>query len=540
MQVKYNRIIAAQQPGSTLALSTPYVEFDGNNKITVVGSPTISDVQAIMIGIRNPKKKANSNDDDGQAKCAEVWVDELRSDRFQQGGRLGSHRTGISHPGRPRADPADRSYRSANYADLEEKQTEHPLEEMTMLGFDTDLEFGKFFPEKTGIRIPVHFDYSLQKNTPKYDPMNPDLLLNNVVKAMETETAKDSVKALAEDLTERMNVNLMNVRKDRTKDRKPRVYDVENFSVSYAYSQIYHRDADITFDMRKKHMGGLGYNFANNPKNVQPFSRAKGLSKSKALQLIKDFNFYYLPRSFSFRTDMNREYDARQFRNKSKAIVPMETFYIKKWDWSRNYDLKYDFAKSVKISLNALAGSFINEPAGKVDKSNRDQIWNQIFSGGTMNTYTQQFSITWDLPFAKVPVLNFINLTAGYQAGYRWTASPVSVQAKLGNMIENNQTRALNGGMNFVTLYNKVPYLKKINSGQPTGKEQEKKLAEPKAGQGTKAEEPCRLAEGGEAEVQCREGDPRKHPAHPDDGEESHLPVHPGQRYHDARLQART
>jgi len=62
-----------------------------------------------------------------------------------------------------------------------------------MIGFDTDLEFGKFLPgKKTGIRIPVHFDYSLQKNTPKYDPMNPDLLLNNVVKAMETETAKDS------------------------------------------------------------------------------------------------------------------------------------------------------------------------------------------------------------------------------------------------------------------------------------------------------------------------------------------------------------
>jgi len=89
------------------------------------------------------------------------------------------------------------------------------------------------------------------------------------------------VKALAEDLTERMNVNLMNVRKDRTKDRKPKVYDIENFSVSYAYSQIYHRDADITFDMRKKHMGGLGYNFANNPKNVQPFSRQRGCPKAR-------------------------------------------------------------------------------------------------------------------------------------------------------------------------------------------------------------------------------------------------------------------
>lgn len=471
VQVKYDRIQASQEPGSTLTISTPYVEYDGKNKITVVGSPTISDVQAIMIGIRNPKKKANSADDDGQAKCAEVWVDELRLTGFNKD-------PGWAAIARASATLADLgrvqltgSYRSANYADLENKQTEHPLEAMTMLGFDTDLELGKFFPEKTGIRIPVHFDYSMQKNTPKYDPMNPDLLLTDVVKVMDTQEAKDSVKALAEDLTERLNVNLMNVRKDRVKDRKPKVYDIENFSVSYAYSQIYHRDADITFDMLKKHTGGLGYNFNNNPKNVAPFSKSKALAKSKALQLIRDFNFYYLPKSFTFRTDMNREYDARQFRNKSRAIVPMETFYIKKWDWSRTYDLKYDFSKSVRISLNALAGSFIDEPAGKVDKSNNSQIWNQIFSGGTMNNYTQQFGITWDLPFAKIPILNFINLTAGYQAGYRWTASPVSVQARLGNLIENNNQRALNGGMNFLTLYNKSGYLKRINSDQQKGKE---------------------------------------------------------------------
>lgn len=471
VQVKYNRIVAAQQPGSTLSLSTPYVEYDGTNKITVVGSPTISDVQAIMIGVRNPKKKSNSADDDGQSKCAGVWVDELRLTGFNR-------EAGWAAVARVSATLADLgriqlqgSYRSANYADLENKQTEHPLEAMTMLGFDTDLELGKFFPEKSGIRIPVHFDYSLQKNTPKYDPLNPDLLLTDVVDAMQTTQAKDSVRVLAEDLTERLNVNLMNVRKDRTKDRKPRIYDIENFTVSYAYSQLYHRNSDIAFDMRKKHTGGIGYNFSNSPKNVQPFGKSKALSKSKAFLLIKDFNFYYLPKSFTFRTDMNREYDERQFRNKSKAIVPMETFYIKKWDWTRNYDFKYDFSKSVKISLNAMAASFITEPAGKVDKSSRSMIWEQIFSGGQMNNYSQQFSITWDLPFSKVPILNFINVTAGYQAGYIWSASPVSVQARLGNMIENNSTRTVNGGLDFRKLYDKVPYLKKINAGKQPGKE---------------------------------------------------------------------
>jgi cell surface protein SprA len=467
VKVKYDRILAMQQAGNTLSASMPYVEMDGPNKITVVGSPTISDVQAILIGVRNPKKTTDTQNDDGQEKCAIVWVDELRLTGFNK-------QPGWAATARIAADLADLgriqftgSYSSANFSDLEEKQTERPLEAMTNLGFDTDLDFGKFFPEKSGVRIPTHFDYSMQKNTPKYDPLNPDLLLKDVVDAMPTKEKKDSVRSNAEDLTERTNINLMNVRKDRTNDKKPKVYDIENFNVSYAYSQLYHRDPDIAFDMRKKHTGGIGYNYSVLPKNVTPFSRSSFLSKNKGLQLIKDFNFYYLPRAFSFRTDMNREYNERQYRNKSRAIVPMETFYMKKWDWSRIYDLKYDFSKSLKISLVANAASYFKEAPGKVDKvPDSLNIWKQFWSGGQMNNYNQQFSITWEVPLSKIPILNWIGVSLGYQAGYRWAASPTSIQAQMGNQIENTNTRAMNGSFNMVNLYNKVPYLKKVNAGK--------------------------------------------------------------------------
>jgi len=466
VQVKYERIIEMRKPGSTMTLSTPYSIWDGQNKISIVGSPTISDVRAIMIGVRNPKKTTNSPDDDGQAKCARIWVDELRLSEFNKKG-------GWAAVARIAANLADLgriqltgSYSSAGFGMIEQKTTERPMEAKALLGFDTDIDFGKFFPERTGIRVPMHFDYSLQKITPLYDPMNPDLYLTTVIDVMDTKYAKDSVRTLAVDYTERRNFNLMNVRKDRTSDKKIRPYDIENFNASYAYSEMYHRSADIEYELRKRYSGGLGYNFAVAPKNIIPFNKSKFLSKSKSLKLVKDFNFYYSPKSFSFRTDMTREYDQRKFRNKSRGIVPMETFYVKQWDWTRMYDLKYDFSKSLRLSWSANARSFINEPPGKVDKSTRDEVWNEIFSIGTMNSYSQQASVTWEVPLAKVPILNWINLTAGYQSGYRWSASPISVQVKLGNMIENNVTYALNGGLNFVNLYNKIPYLKTINQGK--------------------------------------------------------------------------
>ncbi|TSA27200.1 MAG: cell surface protein SprA, partial [Bacteroidetes bacterium] len=466
VQVKYQRIIEMRKPGSNLTLSMPYSQYDGKNKITVVGSPTISDVRAIMIGIRNPKKTTGTIDDDGQAKCAEIWVDELRLSDFNKKG-------GWAAIARVAADLADLgriqltgSYSSAGFGSIEQKTTERPMESVTLLGFDTDIEFGKFFPERTGIRIPMHFDYSMQKITPLYDPLNPDLHLTDVVNAMDTKAAKDSVRSLAIDYTERKNFNLMNVRKERTSDRKVRPYDIENFNVSYAYSETFHHSPDIEYELKKRYSGGIGYNFSISPQPFKPFDKSKFFSRYKSLQLIKDFNIYYIPKNFSFRTDMTREYDQRKFRNKSRAIVPMETFYIKQWDWTRVYDLKYDFSKSLRFTWTANARSFINEPPGKIDKSNRDQVWNEIFSIGTMNNYNQQATITWEVPFSKIPLLNWINLTAGYQAGYRWSASPVSVQEKLGNVVENNVTYALNGGMNLISLYNKVPYFKKINQGK--------------------------------------------------------------------------
>ena len=461
--VKYNRNITLQQQGTIVSSALPYVEYDGKNKITVVGSPTISDVKAIMIGVRNPKKTASSPDDDGQAKCAEIWVDELRLTDFNTQG-------GWAVTARIAADLADLgrvqltgSYSSPSFGTLEESQTQRELQAITNFGFDTDLELGKFFPAKSGVRIPMHFDYSLVVNTPKYDPLNPDILYKDVLKAYSTKGARDSIRALREDYTYRKNFNLMNIRKDRTSTKKAKIYDIENFSVSYAYQEIFHRDPDIEYDLQKKYSGGIGYSWSGLPKNVQPLTRVRALSKNKYLQLFRDFNFYYLPKSFTFRTDMNREYEERKYRNKSDAIVPMETFYLKNWDWSRLYDLKYDLTKTVKIALVANANSFINELPGQIDKSDRAEIWNQIFKFGTQTNYTQQFSVTWDVPIQKIPMLDWVQLQTAYQAGYHWTASPLSVQSQFGNNIENANTLTLNGNITMTTLYNKVSFLKKIN-----------------------------------------------------------------------------
>jgi cell surface protein SprA len=399
-------------------------------------------------------------------------MDELRLTDFNKKG-------GWAATARIAADLADLgriqltgSYMSDGFGSIEQKQTQREMKSTLGFGFDTDLELGKFFPEKSGIRIPMHFDYSMLRSTPKYDPLNPDILFKDELNTFGTKGQKDSVRMQSDEYTQRKNFNLMNVRKDRVGDKKARIYDIENFNVSYAYSEIYQRNPDIEYDLKKKYTGGIGYNYAAVPKNVVPFSKTKSITRHKSLRLLADFNFYYLPRSFSFRTDMNREFEQRKFRNKSVYDIPMETFYIKKWDWARIYDLKYDFSKSLKFTLVANANAYVDEPPGKIDHSNSAQVWSQIFSFGTMNNYNQQFAGTYDLPFSKIPYLEWISVTAGYQANYHWTSSPVSLQARLGNTIENSSNKMMNGRLNLVSIYSKSPYLKKILQANTTSGKQ--------------------------------------------------------------------
>ncbi|NDC42328.1 MAG: cell surface protein SprA, partial [Chitinophagia bacterium] len=57
----------------------PYSTTDSKgNTIIILGNPNIGTAKNMMLGILNPKKTSKTPGDDGQAKCVEVWFDEMR------------------------------------------------------------------------------------------------------------------------------------------------------------------------------------------------------------------------------------------------------------------------------------------------------------------------------------------------------------------------------------------------------------------------------------------------------------------------------
>ena len=509
VEVKQRRNEAMNQPNSNVRLNYIYSEKkkkgtvdnkDYYHTIKVIGNPSISDVEAMMIGIRNPKRQNLSDIDDGQPKSAVVWINELRLTDLSSNG-------GIAATGRIEATLADLgrvsvngSYSSAGFGALDSRIVNNTFEATSAFNVSTDLELGKFF-ENTGLKIPMHIDYSQNKVTPLYNPYDPDIKLKDALAAMNSDEERKEFTSTIHDYTRQRNINFMNVRKERVAKKKntdegeskpkensrdpnrgiggsrnlPKVhiYDIENFNLSFSYNETFQENTDIKYYMVKTYRGGLGYNYAGNPKAVEPFAKAKWASKP-ALQIIKDINFYYAPKSITFNTEMYRYHSEREMRNKSGGIINIVPTFSKQWDWTRNYQLRYDLTKALTFDYSAQAQAYIYEPAGFVDKSvdpekwqkNQDTIKDELKHLGSMSRFTQNVNANYTLPINKIPIFNWITASASYQGTYNWTAPAKSIQPRLGNTIENSNNIQGNANLDFAKLYNKVPYLKQINTPQ--------------------------------------------------------------------------
>ncbi|MDD3876222.1 MAG: cell surface protein SprA [Bacteroidales bacterium] len=467
-EAKIERNTLMRLPNSEVLLTTPFTVMHGENKVIIVGNPTLSNVKTIMIGVRNPKKSTVGDGDDGQPKCVEVWVNEMRLTDFDdQGGWAANARlqTGLADLG---TFTVAGFISTPGFGSIDKKVAERQKETITQYDFATNLELGKFFPESTGIRIPMHFDYSKMISTPQYNPLNPDIIFADDLETYPSEEDRDSIKAISRELTQRRSINFMNVRKDRVGSTKTRLYDIENFDFTYAYTEINHSSFDVIFDNKKTYKGALGYNFSTNPKNVSPFSRSAFLRKYKFLALIRDFNFYYMPKTLSFRTDLDRLYNETLLRDKTQAKLIIEPNYVKAFDWNRSYNMRFDLTRSLNFDFAAMATARIDEPQGRIDKDDddynqkRDTIISNIKDFGRITSYNQTLNANYNIPINKLPLLNWVSANARYTGTFNWAAAPLST-IELGNTIQNSNNKQLNLNANMTSLYNMVPYLKKLN-----------------------------------------------------------------------------
>jgi len=482
VNLKLARNRAVEASGGALTITNVYSELDGDNKVYVRGNPSLSSVRSIFLGVRNPKRDANNpNGDDGTTKCGEVWFNELRLTNFDQRG-------GWATIGRASAKLADignvavaAGYKSIGFGSIEQKVNERRRSDEATFNVTSSLYLGKFLPEKAGMDIPMFVNYGTIVSNPQFDPLDQDVVFKDELENVSTKAERRELKRRSQDYTQNKSINFTNVKKNRTGSAKPHIYDVENLNVSYGYDEIYKRDINIEYNVTKIHRGALGYNFNTIPKYISPFSKSKSLG-SKYMRPIKDLNINFVPTSLNFRTEVIRTYGEKLYRNNSGySDVIRDTFFNKNFEIRRLYDFKYDITKSIKIDFSANNYSLVDEPVGRVDtKEAKDSIksnlWGENYFLGRNKQYTQNGNVSYQVPFNKFPMTDWISLNARYGFTYNWQAGQFlpnritgvyETDPRTGNTIQNSQSKQLSSNFTLTTLYNKIPYLKKINSPKP-------------------------------------------------------------------------
>lgn len=453
--------------GQPWPLDVPFEYTDGDAIIRVMGTPDMSKVRHYMLGVRNPLRGSASSSplDDGRELSGEFWFNELRlSDFDDRGGWAATARMDIKL-----ADFANIAVSgtksSIGWGSINQRFAERNRSEDLFVDVTSSVELGRFFHPRHGVIIPFFFNLSRQRSTPEYNPLNPDIELNRSLATLSA-AQQDSLRRRVEFFTHRSSFSFNNVRKIRTNNEKPiRPWDVENFSLSYAFSNYAHRDFNTLHSTQKTYRGAVDYTFSTpDKKEIEPFK----FVKSDYLRLIRDVNFNVLPSLINFRMDVNRIYHENTFRDNS-SDNPLPTLYNKNFNMNRIYGISWDLTRSLRLDFNATNYAIIDEPLGPLDVAARDTMWRNFWRMGRTTDYNQMMNVTYTFPINKIPYLEWVNIIGRYGTQFNWHSEPLlamqSPDINIGNHIQNNRTIQLNPSLSLPALYNKFGFIRR-NTGR--------------------------------------------------------------------------
>jgi len=475
--------LKAQRDREGFSLDRPYPSsgprmVDSRQGIRLLGRPDLSQVKLMMIGVRNKTTT------DKRAFNVCVWANELRLTDFDR--TPGWALNAVASTKLADLGTINGSYKhiSFGYGGVQSKIYERTRGVTNAYDVAMNMSLDKLLPKWTGLKIPVYASFQRTVIDPKYDPANPDTRLAAALKSFNTDAEKDAYLKIITDTETRRSLNFTNVRRVKLDPKaKQHIYDIENFSFTYAYSEATRTNFNLQENTQRNIRGGLAWQYSSKFQGFEPFKDAKW-TKPKSLQLIRDFNFNPVPTSISIRGDLDRSFNKIVYRNASAEVSSSIPNFQKYFVFNRSYNVQWNLAKALSVDYNSRATAIIDEPDGDLDTDSlRQVVKDNLKKLGRTKNFEQNLTANYTFPFDKIPVVNWIGADYRFNVGYSWRAGPLEKvdSLKLGNIIQNSNDMALTGKLDFVKLYNKVKFLKGINTPKrPLTTQEKAKLAKAK------------------------------------------------------------
>ena len=443
-----------------------YSEYDPSNpanKVSIVGNPSLGEVRTIMIGVRNNSRTVQH---------VEVWTNELRLQQFaNKGGWAAQSQLNLQL-----SDVATLNLsghvETEGFGGLEETVSQRRDDNLYEYSVTTNVQAGKFLPEKAKLNAPIYYSYSKQRTSPRYNPLDSDMELEEALNGLSTKHEKDSLKNIAEKVVVNKNFSLTGVRFNIATKRHPMPYDPANFTFGYAYSTRNTTGETTAWEKDQNWKYSFNYSWSPNLAPFEPFKKSK--SKSKWFKILRDQTFNFLPQNIAFNSDITRSYyelqerDMEQLDGSNSLPLSWSSDFL----WNRSFQLRWDFTKNLHANFSSGTNAEIEQPYTAVNKDLypdrytawKDSVWNSIRHLGRPLTYQQTFDLSWKVPINKLPIFDWVNTDLSYNATYNWTrGTELADGTSMGHTIANSRNVTANGKLNLETLYNHVPFLKTVN-----------------------------------------------------------------------------
>jgi cell surface protein SprA len=444
-------------------LFSDYDPDQPNNRVSVMGNPTLGEIKTMMIGVRNLS---------GSIKSGEVWINELRlQDVVNSGGWAASGALNMQLSDVGTLNLTGKII-TEGFGGLEDGVAARTTDDYKTYSLTTTIELGKLFPDKMKVTAPLYYSVTKEITKPKYNPLDTDMNLDDALEAANKQE-RDSIENIAVTKSTSTNFSLSNVRFDIKTKRHPMPYDPANFSFSYSHSHRHTSGKTTVYENDDQWRGSLNYSYTPVYKPWEPFKKSK--SKSKWMALPKAFGLNWLPQNITFNSEMSRSYYELQERDMddlSGSSLPVT--FNSQFLWNRDFSLRWDLTKNLHMNFQSGTQAEIEEPYSDkpINKDLypdrysawKDSVWTSIKHFGRPLDYRQTFTASYQLPLNKLPIFDWVNADANYTATYNWVRGREKEDGtSLGNTISNNRQITINSTLNMETLYNHFPFLKKAN-----------------------------------------------------------------------------
>ncbi|HEX2536462.1 MAG TPA: cell surface protein SprA, partial [Chitinophagaceae bacterium] len=441
----------SRRNGSGARPSEYYRETADGKSFAILGNPNLGEVRGMLLAVENANH-ANA--------WSEVWFNELRLSRLDEKGGWAA----IGRVDLRLADLGNLSFtgsaRSRGFGTLEQRVNERSREDFKQFDVSANLDLGKLLPKGAALQVPVYAGVSKTTSAPEYDPYDLDIRLTDKLRNAKSDQ-RDSIRRDAVDELTIKTVNFTNVKKNRTSTKPAQPWDISNLDFNYSYIEQERTNPIIESEAVKRTRGAIGYNYTPQQRFVEPL-RKLIRSKSPWLALIRDFNFNYKPSLVSVKADVFRQFGSLRSRNVGGGPFKLPETYDKFFYFDRYYSMRWDLTRSITMDFNAVNNARIDEPFGRLDtKAKKDSVKNNLFKGGRNTHYHHDVTFSYNLPTAKLPLLDWTTIRASYTAKYDWIAASLLTR-NLGNTLTNGQTRNLTGEFNFDQLYQKSRFLRAV------------------------------------------------------------------------------